>query len=67
MRRYKQLKISEAASGIPRGVIVTGVLGILVTLLEGMLQLNQYHETVVWSTGARSSKYDLTNFSHQKR
>jgi hypothetical protein len=45
MRRYKQLKISEAASGIPRAVIVTGVLGILVTLLEGMLQLNQYHET----------------------
>jgi hypothetical protein len=25
-------------------VIVTGVLGILITLLEGMLQLNQYHE-----------------------
>jgi hypothetical protein len=33
-----------AASGIPRAVIVTGVLGILVTLFEGMLQLNQYHE-----------------------
>jgi len=31
MRRYKQPKISEAASGIPRAVIVTGVLGILVT------------------------------------
>jgi Protein of unknown function (DUF4231) len=54
MRWYKQLKILEigaaamipflAASGIPRAVIVTGVLGILVTLFEGMLQLNQYHE-----------------------
>ena len=54
MRWYKRLKISEigaaamipflAASGIPRAVIVTGVLGILVTLFEGMLQLNQYHE-----------------------
>ena len=31
MRRYKQPKISEAASGIPRAVIVTGVLGIIVT------------------------------------
>jgi hypothetical protein len=31
MRRYKQPKISVAASGIPRAVIVTGVLGILVT------------------------------------
>jgi hypothetical protein len=54
MRWYKRLKISEiaaaamipflAASGIPRAVIATGVLGILVTLFEGMLQLNQYHE-----------------------
>ena len=54
MRWYKRLKISEigaaamipflAASGIPRAVTVTGVLGILVTLFEGMLQLNQYHE-----------------------
>jgi hypothetical protein len=33
-----------AASGIPRAVIVTGVLGILVTPFEGMLQLNRYHE-----------------------
>jgi Protein of unknown function (DUF4231) len=54
MRWYKRLKISEiasaaiipflAASGIPRAVLVTGVLGILVTVFEGMLQLNQYHE-----------------------
>lgn len=54
MRWYKRLKISEigaaamipflAASGIHRAVIATGVLGMLVTLFEGMLQLNQYHE-----------------------
>lgn len=54
MRWYKRLKISEiasaamipflAASGMPRAVIVTGVLGMLVTVFEGMLQLNQYHE-----------------------
>jgi|SRR5271165_2903788 len=54
MRWYKRLKISEiasaamipllAASNIPRAVIVAGALGVLVTLFEGMLQLNQYHE-----------------------
>ena len=54
MRWYKRLKISEiafaatipflAASHIPRAIIVTGILGVLVTLFEGMLQLNQYHE-----------------------
>lgn len=54
MRWYKRLKISEiasaamipllAVSNIPRAVIVAGALGVLVTLFEGMLQLNQYHE-----------------------
>ena len=54
MRWYKRIKISEiaaaavipflAASNIPRAVIATGVLGVLVTLFEGLLQLNQFHE-----------------------
>src|ERR1700693_3459887 len=54
MRWYKRLKISEiasaavipmlAASAIPRAMIVTGALGVLVTLFEGLLQLNQFHE-----------------------
>jgi hypothetical protein len=54
MRWYKRLKILEiaaaavipmiAASGIPRAMIVTGALGVIVTLFEGMLQLNQFHE-----------------------
>lgn len=54
MRWYKRLKISEivsaaiipflAASNIPRAVIVIGGLGVLVTVFEGLLQLNQYHE-----------------------
>jgi hypothetical protein len=54
MRWYKRLKISEiasaamipllAVSNIPRAVIVAGALGVLVTLFEGVLQLNQYHE-----------------------
>jgi hypothetical protein len=54
MQWYKRLKISEiasaavipflAASNIPRAEIATGALGVLVTLFEGMLQLNQFHE-----------------------
>jgi hypothetical protein len=54
MRWYKRLKISEiasaavipflAASSIPHAVFATGILGVLVTLFEGTLQLNQYHE-----------------------
>jgi hypothetical protein len=54
MRWYKRIKISEiasaavipllAASNLPHAVIATGILGVLVTLFEGMLQLNQFHE-----------------------
>jgi Protein of unknown function (DUF4231) len=54
MRWYKRLKISEiasaaiipmlAASQIRQAAIATGVLGIVVTVFEGMLQLNQFHE-----------------------
>jgi hypothetical protein len=55
MHWYKRLKISEVASAavipflaastnIPHAVFITGILGVLVTVFEGMLQLNQYHE-----------------------
>ena len=54
MRWYKRLKISEiaaaavipllAASSIPHAVMATGILGVMVTVFEGLLQLNQYHE-----------------------
>jgi hypothetical protein len=54
MRWYKRLKISEIASAavipflaatkLPRAVLATGILGVLVTLFEGLLQLNQFHE-----------------------
>ncbi len=54
MQWYKRIKISEiasaavipflAASNIPHAVFATGILGVLVTLFEGMLQLNQFHE-----------------------
>lgn len=53
-RWYKRLKMLEiafaavipllAVSGWPRAIIVTGILGVLVTIFEGLLQLNQYHE-----------------------
>ena len=54
MRRFKRLKTTEivAAAAIPflavwdfqYSRIVTAILGVLITVLEGMLQLNQYHE-----------------------
>jgi hypothetical protein len=54
MRWYKRLKLSEigsaavipllAASHIPQAAIATGLLGVVVTVFEGMLQLNQFHE-----------------------
>lgn len=54
MRWFKRLKIIEivaaaaipfvAVSSIPDSKIITAALGVLITVLEGMLQLNQYHE-----------------------
>ena len=53
-RWYKQLKITEiafaavipllAAFNLPHALIVTGILGVFVTIFEGLLQVNQYHE-----------------------
>ena len=33
-----------AASHLSYAAVATGVLGVLITVLEGMLQLNQFHE-----------------------
>ncbi|MGD0268563.1 MAG: DUF4231 domain-containing protein [Candidatus Sulfotelmatobacter sp.] len=54
MQWYKRIKITEivsaavipflAASHAPHAAIVTGVLGIFITVFEGLLQLNQFHE-----------------------
>ena len=54
MRWFKRIKISEIASAavipllavsrVPRAAIATGILGVVVTVFEGMLQLNQFHE-----------------------
>jgi hypothetical protein len=54
MHWFKRIKTTEivsaaiipllAASRLPGATAVTGVLGVLVTVFEGTLQLNQYHE-----------------------
>ena len=54
MQWFKRLKISEiafaavipllAASHLEYAALVTGILGVLVTVFEGLLQLNRYHE-----------------------
>ena len=53
-RAYKRIKVVEilaaatipflAALGRPHIAMVTGALGVLITLLEGLLHLNQYQE-----------------------
>lgn len=54
MQWFKRIKLTEivsaaiipllAVSHLPRVAVVTGVLGVLITVFEGTLQLNQYHE-----------------------
>jgi hypothetical protein len=54
MQWFKRIKMTEivsaavipllAASHIPRAAVATGVLGVLITVFEGTLQLNQFHE-----------------------
>ena len=53
-RAYKRIKIAEilaaaiipllAGLGLPHTIIVTGGLGVLITVLEGLLHLNQYQQ-----------------------
>ncbi|HEX4485368.1 MAG TPA: DUF4231 domain-containing protein [Terriglobales bacterium] len=54
MHWFKRIKMTEifsaaiipmlAASHFVYAAVITGVLGVLITVFEGMLQLNQYHE-----------------------
>jgi hypothetical protein len=54
MQWFKRIKMTEivsaaiipllAASHLPRAAVATGILGVLITVFEGTLQLNQYHE-----------------------
>lgn len=57
MHWFKRIKMTEivcaavipllAASHLAYAAVVTGVLGVLITVFEGTLQLNQYHENWV--------------------
>jgi hypothetical protein len=54
MQWYKRMKMTEIISAaiipflpatrLPDATIVTGGLGVLITVLEGLLQLNKFHE-----------------------
>jgi Protein of unknown function (DUF4231) len=54
MHWFKRIKMTEivsaaiipmlAASHLIYAAVITGVLGVFITVFEGMLQLNQYHE-----------------------
>jgi hypothetical protein len=54
MQWFKRIKMTEivsaaiipllAASHLPRAAVATGILGVLITVFEGTLQLNDYHE-----------------------
>jgi hypothetical protein len=57
-RIYKRIKVIEilaaaiipfiAALPVPHGTIITGGLGVLITVLEGLIHLNQYQQN--WTT-----------------
>lgn len=57
-RIFKRIKIVEifaaavipllAVSNFPHGSLITAALGVLITILEGLLHLNQYQQ--LWST-----------------
>jgi hypothetical protein len=57
MEWFKRIKMTEivcaavipllAASHLAHAAVATGVLGVLITVFEGTLQLNQYHENWV--------------------
>jgi hypothetical protein len=68
-RTYKRIKIVEiiAAAAIPFLVafkfsfmpMVTGVLGVIITVLEGMLHLNQYQELwIAYRSTCESLKHE---------
>ena len=53
-KRIKTVEIAAAAlipllaaSGFPKTTFVTGALGVIITILEGMLHLNQYEQNFI--------------------
>ncbi|MGA2904353.1 MAG: DUF4231 domain-containing protein [Candidatus Korobacteraceae bacterium] len=73
MRAYKRIKMSEivaaavipfvAASHIPHSAVATGALGVMITVFEGMLQLNQFHENwITYRSTCESLKHEKYMF-----
>ena len=68
-RYYKRIKIVEIAAAaiipflsafpFPRMMWVTGALGVLITILEGMLHLNQYQQNwIAYRSTCESLKHE---------
>lgn len=68
-RVFKRIKMIEiaaaalipflAASNLPRTTYVTGALGVLITILEGMLHLNQYEQNwIAYRSTCESLKHE---------
>ena len=65
-KRIKMVEIAAAAvipflsaSGIPRLMWVTGGLGVVITVLEGMLHLNQYQQNwIAYRSTCESLKHE---------
>jgi len=68
-RYFKRIKTIEicsaalipflAASNLPHALWVTGALGVIITVLEGMLQLNQYQQNwIAYRSTCESLKHE---------
>jgi hypothetical protein len=75
-RTYKRLKMVEiaaaalipfiAASNLPHAALLTGALGVIVTILEGAVQLNQYQQNyVAYRSTCESLKHEKFVFLGQ--
>jgi hypothetical protein len=73
MRAFKRIKMAEiiaaavipflAVSHIPYSAIATGALGVIITVFEGMLQLNQFHENwITYRSTCESLKHEKYMF-----
>jgi hypothetical protein len=68
-KTYKRIKIAEilaaatipflAGLGLPHSGIVTGGLGVLITVLEGLLHLNQYQQNwIIYRSTCEALKHE---------
>jgi hypothetical protein len=68
-RRYKRVKTAEicsaaiipvlAALNLPHALLITGAIGATITVLEGLLQLNQYQQNwIAYRSTCESLKHE---------